>query len=907
MPKKIELSILGETDGPIRCLEVDDDAKVGSLRIIISQATGTPPEKLKLVALKGRAMTSLGDGERVPKSVKVGGATSLDSVGEEKPAALVASEAAPEEEERGAPPPSLAPRGAPPPPREPRQPRAAVAAAKPKAVSKEEAAAKAAARKAREAARATGQAPPAASAVKAPPPAAAQMASGYPPAAAQAVLPTQPQPPPPKAQPPPPKAQPQAPKPQQVPPQFDGFTLESALMMQEEMKSAFSSREFQDALGQLHWDTQGMKMGERNKLYKALLLEVQKAILPRYGFEGSSGGVQTMLFVFQEKGYNDHPAVDANTAAFNTLISMDIAGQALAARVAEEQKAATKASKPWDEVPWEVTKPKAQPPQQPALAKESPAPEQPPAKPEQSTAPQQPFDLLAQYVKAGWTPPSKEQLIAMQKDLIAGYMQPEFQQKLRALPAGPSGFQAKGDLLWTVQAPVIARYGFEPTQEGLTLSGAVFTRDLNRDPEIAKNNEELFISLDVGMQERRAQAKAKAAAKAATSAPTQARTIELVLHGSKDLPSTLVVEGDSSVGSVKQLVAEATCMAPEAIALLWKPVGSAPPVAMDDRAKCPPKVQVRGPDRLCPGGALLPRARAKQLQGELMVRYEAPAFQQRLAGLAGKPQQDQRKLLRQLCLEEQKKVLPKYGFEGTPEGVLVMLLSFQLVQKDMTERGDAEMIQLMAKLNDLLDLSKLAGEVPQQHEAEPPPAQPREEAFAPTPAASFQAPIPVVPAQAPKQTKPPAAAGGMSWMSAMLVDYGEDDEDEGGAETDEEEAAAIWGGPPPEQAKQPPTAVAPKVPAPVAGLGASVAKATAIAFSSTPQWTVVGGGDKGGILVRRTADLHSPELGRLSTGSIMKEKKLQGDRLQYEKESGDGPDSGWVSLTFKGSELVRRI
>mmetsp|Transcript_78435 Transcript_78435/g.168095 ORF Transcript_78435/g.168095 Transcript_78435/m.168095 type:complete len:181 (+) Transcript_78435:3-545(+) len=72
-------------------------------------------------------------------------------------------------------------------------------------------------------------------------------------------------------------------------------------------------------------------------------------------------------------------------------------------------------------------------------------------------------------------------------------------------------------------------------------------------------------------------------------------------------------------------------------------------------------------------------------------------------------------------------------------------------------------------------------------------------------------------------------------------------------------------------------------------------------------WEVVGGGEKGGIVVRLGEGLKTAELGRLSTGAHIREMELIGDRLHYEKVEGDGPDFGWVSLTFKGSPLVVKV
>mmetsp|Transcript_51945 Transcript_51945/g.150916 ORF Transcript_51945/g.150916 Transcript_51945/m.150916 type:complete len:387 (-) Transcript_51945:29-1189(-) len=70
-------------------------------------------------------------------------------------------------------------------------------------------------------------------------------------------------------------------------------------------------------------------------------------------------------------------------------------------------------------------------------------------------------------------------------------------------------------------------------------------------------------------------------------------------------------------------------------------------------------------------------------------------------------------------------------------------------------------------------------------------------------------------------------------------------------------------------------------------------------------WEVIGGADKGGIVVRLDLEMDSEKLEpRLATGAIVQEWDLVGERLQYELVSGEGPASGWVSLKFKGRDLV---
>jgi len=71
------------------------------------------------------------------------------------------------------------------------------------------------------------------------------------------------------------------------------------------------------------------------------------------------------------------------------------------------------------------------------------------------------------------------------------------------------------------------------------------------------------------------------------------------------------------------------------------------------------------------------------------------------------------------------------------------------------------------------------------------------------------------------------------------------------------------------------------------------------------RWEVVGGADKGGILVREGRSISSKMLpDRLSHGSLVEELRKENERLHYRKLQGAGPESGWVSLTMNGKELL---
>mmetsp|Transcript_32595 Transcript_32595/g.77473 ORF Transcript_32595/g.77473 Transcript_32595/m.77473 type:complete len:1039 (-) Transcript_32595:222-3338(-) len=100
------------------------------------------------------------------------------------------------------------------------------------------------------------------------------------------------------------------------------------------------------------------------------------------------------------------------------------------------------------------------------------------------------------------------------------------------------------------------------------------------------------------------------------------------------------------------------------------------------------------------------------------------------------------------------------------------------------------------------------------------------------------------------------------------------------------------------EAAKAPTAPAAKKPA--------AAKKQADDSAQGTVWVVVGGGSAGGIVVRKGEGLKTAELPRLATGARVEEVERVGDRLHFKKLSGDGPDFGWVSLTFKGSPLVQK-
>eukprot|EP00406_Dinophysis_acuminata_P006434 CAMPEP_0179233062 /NCGR_PEP_ID=MMETSP0797-20121207/12178_1 /TAXON_ID=47934 /ORGANISM="Dinophysis acuminata, Strain DAEP01" /LENGTH=661 /DNA_ID=CAMNT_0020940195 /DNA_START=54 /DNA_END=2040 /DNA_ORIENTATION=+ len=73
-------------------------------------------------------------------------------------------------------------------------------------------------------------------------------------------------------------------------------------------------------------------------------------------------------------------------------------------------------------------------------------------------------------------------------------------------------------------------------------------------------------------------------------------------------------------------------------------------------------------------------------------------------------------------------------------------------------------------------------------------------------------------------------------------------------------------------------------------------------------WEVIGGGDKGGIIVKDGEDFGSVHLkDRLSTGAIIEELELKGERLHYALRTGTGPSRGWISTKLPNKDLAVRV
>lgn len=98
------------------------------------------------------------------------------------------------------------------------------------------------------------------------------------------------------------------------------LTRDEALSLQNELRSGFSSRSFQDRLQQCIMELDPPSLAFR-KAQQELIFEVQERILPKWGFNASLQGVANMRKAVQK--HNSDPSVLVNIGIINRLIGKD--------------------------------------------------------------------------------------------------------------------------------------------------------------------------------------------------------------------------------------------------------------------------------------------------------------------------------------------------------------------------------------------------------------------------------------------------------------------------------------------------------------------------------------------------------------------------------------------------------
>mmetsp|Transcript_42335 Transcript_42335/g.75858 ORF Transcript_42335/g.75858 Transcript_42335/m.75858 type:complete len:646 (-) Transcript_42335:186-2123(-) len=97
------------------------------------------------------------------------------------------------------------------------------------------------------------------------------------------------------------------------------LTKESACALQQELRDQFSTASFQARLREVE-DVCNPASTEFKKLQQELVFDVQRQIIPKYGFQASLDGVGEMRLAFKRQ-FSDDQEVSANTDAINRLIA----------------------------------------------------------------------------------------------------------------------------------------------------------------------------------------------------------------------------------------------------------------------------------------------------------------------------------------------------------------------------------------------------------------------------------------------------------------------------------------------------------------------------------------------------------------------------------------------------------
>ncbi|CAE7838571.1 unnamed protein product [Symbiodinium sp. CCMP2592] len=376
---------------------------------------------------------------------------------------------------------------------------------------------------------------------------------------------------------------------------------------------------------------------------------------------------------------------------------------------------------------------------------------------------------------------SISQALALQRDLLQGFSDPEFQQKRKELVAAlrqsePRKFSAERQKLFlTVQKVVLPRYGFEGSPKGVFDMLQQFDR-----PEITSNaefqqqgavlNHLLFAEDPAEAIPATAQAfpepEVSGRSKKSRGPPARQQAVHdievAVRHAVQEGPhaneeALLTVKSNATMKSVKEALV-AHLGKPELLrsCRLVQPVGENGAFSsFKDNEKLNGRraLLVLGITSLRPAGeepaedvpaekglqaSLEPRSKPEAkvaapeppklsisqtlaLQRDLLQGFSDPEFQQKRKELVAALRQSEPRRFsaerQKLFLTVQKVVLPRYGFEGSPKGVFDMLQQFD--RPEIT--SNAEFQQQGAVLNHLLFAEDPAEAIPATAQAFPEP------------------------------------------------------------------------------------------------------------------------------------------------------------------------------------------
>merc|ERR1712137_44904 len=218
--------------------------------------------------------------------------------------------------------------------------------------------------------------------------------------------------------------------------------------------------------------------------------------------------------------------------------------------------------------------------------------------------------------------------------------------------------------------------------------------------------------------------------------------------------------------------------------------------------------------------------------------------------------------LRELCFTEQRKVLPKYGFTADHDGVAAMTDAFQIFSLEDDEiQGKTQETQRMLYLG--CGLASMPSKSQTSHAPLKLPINKSitDTSLGPSVSGSLAG------GRTPGSPRRPGSSGGRTPKSP-----------EGGSSQSPDAFLPLADKPQPKSPK-----------------------------SNIRKWRVIGGENKGGIIVREGSSTTSLQLGRIEHGAVLEGLELLGDRMRYQKVVGHGPNTGWVSMMFRGVDLVAPV
>lgn len=273
--------------------------------------------------------------------------------------------------------------------------------------------------------------------------------------------------------------------------------VETGRKLQDELVKAYEAEAFQNKL-RVAWRAAGDDKMKQFQARQEELLKVQIPIITKYGFEGSRKGANDSKLAFGDAEFGIH--ADIQEKFHYTMYLLDPDVQALGPYVSK-LKASAK------------VEPELDPPAGSAHTEETPKSKMAPAP--SGGYPAQPGNGKNKPDKfQPFTPMPRETACAMQKDLIAGFSAEAFRNRLvqawkahEIAPEKQKKYVAQQVCL-EVQLPIMKKYGFEESSNGVMMSlMSFYVEPLASDEELLANSNYMLWLINPEEQAKRAMRK----------------------------------------------------------------------------------------------------------------------------------------------------------------------------------------------------------------------------------------------------------------------------------------------------------------------------------------------------------------------------------------------------------------